>query len=177
MLITVLLLGGKVAASGADKPYKIATISLQQVLISSPSAQAAKKKLETKLAELNQKIQENKGKQDALRAEIEKKGSVWSEDVKQQREREFLKREGEIKILSDDAKREFGDYEKTVMNPILMELHAAIAEIGKKDGYTMIYEYSQKGLESKSGLLYADETLDISSQLSEALEKRLAGKK
>lgn len=165
------------AAAAADKGYKIATISLQQVLSSSPSAQAAKKKLEAKLDDLNKKIQEQKDKQDALRAEMEKKSSVWSETVKQQREREFLKREGEIKILSDDAKREFGDYEKSIMNPILLELHEAIAELGKAQGYTLILEYSQQGLESKSGLLYADDSLDISAQLSEALEKRLAKKK
>ncbi len=164
-------------AAATENEVKIATISLQQVLSSSSSAQAAKKQLEAKLTELNEKIQAEQQKQEGMRAEIEKKSSVWSNEVKQQKEREFLKGERNIKILSEDAKVEFTDYEKGVMNPILIELHKAIAEVGKKNGYTLVFEYSTRGLESKSGLLYADEALDISTQVSEALEKRLAGKK
>jgi outer membrane protein len=60
------------------------------------------------------------------------------------------------------------------MEPILKELHAILADYGKKNGYTLILENTRKGLSSRSGLLYADEALDISDQIRKELDSRMS---
>jgi outer membrane protein len=161
----------------AGSLVKIGTMSLPDILSKSSAGQEARRQLEDKVVEFQTKIQQEQEKQDALRAEIEKKSSIWSEDVKQEKERDLLKKGQELKLMSEDAQFELQKMEKKIMAPILKELHEVIAEIGKEQGFTLIFENTNKGLESRSGLLYADETLDISDMVREALEKRLAAKK
>ena len=161
----------------AGSLVKIGTMSLPDILSKSTAGQEARRQLEDKVVEFQTKIQQEQEKQDALRAEIEKKSSIWSDDVKQEKERDLVKKGQELKLMSDDAQFELQKMEKKIMAPILKELHEVIAEVGKEEGFTLIFENTNKGLESRSGLLYSDESLDISDMVREALEKRLAAKK
>ena len=171
---TFYLLGNTADANAADKSYKIATVSIQDILTKSTAGMDAKKTIETKVIEFQNKIKGEQENLDALRAEIEKKSSVWSDEVRQEKERDYQKKLRELQLKSDDAKFELQQLEKKVMAPILKELHMVFAELGKQQGYTLILENTRKGLESANGLLYADGTIDISDLVREALEARLA---
>lgn len=175
--VTLLCLVGVGSGFAAEVPVKVATMSLPEILSKSTAGQEARRQLEAKVAEFQTKIQQEQEKQDALRSEIEKKSSVWSEEVRQEKERSLLKMGQELKLMSEDAQFELQKLEKKIMAPILKELHEVIAEVGKQQGFTLIFENTNKGLESRSGLLYSDEALDISDMVREALEKRLAAQK
>ena len=161
----------------AGDVVKIGTMSLPEILSKSTAGQEARRQLEDKVVEFQTKIQQEQENQDTLRSEIEKKSSIWSEEVRQEKERDLLKMGQELKLMSEDAQFELQKLEKKIMAPILKELHEVIAEVGKQQGLTLIFENTNKGLESRSGLLYSDETLDISVMVREALEKRLVAKK
>jgi len=161
----------------AGDVVKIGTMSLPEILSKSTAGQEARRQLEDKVVEFQTKIQQEQENQDTLRSEIEKKSSIWSEEVRQEKERDLLKMGQELKLMSEDAQFELQKLEKKIMAPILKELHEVIAEVGKQQGFTLIFENTNKGLESRSGLLYSDETLDISVMVREALEKRLVVKK
>ena len=163
--------------AGAAENIKIATVSIQDVLVKSTAGQEAKKVMEAEVAKYREKIQKDEEGLNTLRQEIEKKGSVWSAEVRAEKEREYQKIAREVQTKSEDAQFALQQLEKKVMEPILKELHEVFAEVGKKEGYALILEKSRVGLESRVGLLYADDTLDISDKVREALEKRLAKKK
>jgi Skp family chaperone for outer membrane proteins len=55
--------------------------------------------------------------------------------------------------------------EKQLMSPILNELQQVIKELGEKNGYTLI-------MDSRAGLLYVNESLDISDIVQQELDKR-----
>ena len=59
------------------------------------------------------------------------------------------------------------------MEPILKDLHEVIAEIGKKKGYKLILENTMKGLRTRTGLLFAEDSLDISEEVRVALDARM----
>ncbi len=59
------------------------------------------------------------------------------------------------------------------MDPILRELDLIIAELGKNNNYDLILEVTTKGLRSRTGLLYANEALDISNKVLRELNQRL----
>jgi outer membrane protein len=55
--------------------------------------------------------------------------------------------------------------EKQVMSPVLNELQKVIKEVGEKNGYAMI-------IDSRAGLLYVDDSLDISEIVKKELDAR-----
>ena len=68
-------------AIAAEK--QIVTVNIQEVLLGSSAGQSVKGVLEGKVAEFQQKFQSEQEAVDAMRAEIEKKSSVWSQPVKE----------------------------------------------------------------------------------------------
>jgi outer membrane protein len=143
----------------------IVTVNIQEVLISSSSGQAVKKVLEDKVLEFQAEFQAEQEIVEAMRVEIEKKSSVWSQQVREEKEREYQKKLRELQTKSEDAQFELQQLEKQVMEPVVQELQKVIAEMGEKNGYAMI-------IDSRAGLLYFDKALDISDLVQKELDSR-----
>ena len=152
-------------AVAAENSKQIVTVNIQNVLLGSEAGKEVKKVLEGKVGEFQEKFQQEQEEVDALRAEIEKKSSVWSQEVKEEKERDYQKRVREIQLKSEDAQFELQQLEKQVMSPILNELQKVMKEVGEKNGYAMI-------IDSRAGLLYFDEALDISEIVKKELDAR-----
>ena len=175
VILTALLLIGvnglsqKAAAEKSDK-MQIVTVNIQNVLLSSDAGQGVRKVLEAKVLEYQEKLQKDQEEIQSLQAEIEKKSSVWSQQVREEKERDYQKKVREMQLKQEDAQFEMQQIEKQEMEPILKELQQLIAELGKKNGYALI-------MDSRAGLLYADETLDISEIVRKELDAKLAAAK
>ena len=152
-------------AVAAESSKQIVTVNIQDVLLGSNAGQEVKKVLEEKVGEFQGKFQMQQEEVDALRAEIEKKSSVWSQEVREEKERDYQKRVRELQLKSEDAQFELQQLEKQVMGPVLNELQKVIAEVGEKNGYAMI-------IDSRAGLLYVNEALDISEIVKKELDTR-----
>ncbi len=167
LAVIILLLGttgyANTQAVAAEKSKQIVTVNIQDILLASEAGQEVKKVLEEKVGEFQNKFQQEQEEIDTLRAEIEKKGSVWSPEVREEKERDYQKRVREMQLKSEDAQFELQQLEKQVMSPVLNELQKVIKEVGEKNGYAMI-------LDSRAGLLYVDESLDISEMVRKELD-------
>ena len=152
-------------ASAAESSNKIATVNIQEVLLGSVAGQEVKKVLEEKVGELQGTFQKEQEDVDVLRAEIEKKSSVWSQEVREEKEREYQKRVREVQLKTEDAQFELQQLEKQLMGPVLNELQKVIKEVGEKNGYAMI-------MDSRAGLLYVDKSFDISEMVQKELDNR-----
>lgn len=169
--LTMFLLS--VPSSGLTKEIKLATISLEQIVKNSAAGRKAKTALEGKVDEFKSRLEKEQVELENLRVEIEKKSSVWSNDIRTEKERDYQKKTRSFQIKSEDAQYELKQLEAKIMGPILKELHEAIATIGKKNEYTIILENSRKGIQSQIGLMYADEALDISELVQKELDSRV----
>ncbi len=177
-MLLVLTCSAVLAMSGpvfAGPAMKIGTVNLQYILTNSSVAHAAQLKLKAKADELQGNVQKEQDKYDALKSEIDKKKTVWSQDVLQEKVRELQKVEEFGKIVSRDANFEMKNQEKKLMGPILNELGAVIDAYGKQEGFTLIMDNTGKG--ARSGILYVDQTLDISDKILKELDSRLQPKK
>ena len=174
LAVIVLLLGttgyANTEAVAAETSKQIVTVNIQDILLASEAGQEVKKVLEEKVGEFQNKFQQEQEEIDTLRAEIEKKGSVWSTEVREEKERDYQKRVREMQIKSEDAQFELQQLEKQVMSPVLNELQKVIEEVGEKNGYAMI-------LDSRAGLLYVDKSLDISEMVKRELDARQKAEK
>jgi len=143
----------------------IVIVNIQQVLLGSSSGQAVKKVLEDKVLQFQKQFQAEQEDVEAMRVEIEKKSSVWSQQVKEEKERDYQKKVRELQTKSEDAQFELQQLEKQTMEPIVQALQKVIADMGEKNGYKMI-------IDSRAGLLYFDKALDISELVTKELDSR-----
>ena len=160
------------SAGAADKILSIATVKVQEVLAKSVVGQAGQKTLQAKADSFQKDFQKEQDDLAELQKQIEMKSSVWSPDVRDEKEREYQRKLRALQTRSDDAKYELRQMEKKVMEPILKDLNDVIGDIGKKKAYTLIMVDEGKGLASRVGLIYADDSLDITDQVIKELDAK-----
>ncbi len=153
---------GNVRAEG----QKIGVMNIQKVLVESSAGMKAKSVFEKRMKELEKKF---KGKQEglvALQQEIEKKSSAWSAEKKGEKVRELQKNQRELQVESEDAQMEMKQLQDKELAPILKMLQTVVNAYGQKNGYNLI-------LDSKVGVLYASDGVDISEAVKKELDKRM----
>jgi len=162
-----LVMSAAVQVSAAE--MKIGVMNVQKVLVSSVSGKSAKAKFDEKMQELQSNFKAEEEALITMQKDIEKKSSAWSEETKQTKVREFQKKRRELQEKSDDARFELKTLQDNELAPILKALEGVVANYGKENGFTMI-------LDSKSGVVYFSETVDITDQLVTALDAAMAAK-
>ena len=174
IFILVFSFSGGASALAAQQ-LKVGVINLQYIMENSRFAKTIQDKLNAKGAELQKNIQAERNKYESLKKEIEKKKTVWSQEILQNKLRELQKIEEMGKIVSRDATFELQTLEKKLMGPILNELGELINVYGKREGYSLILDNTGQG--SRSGILYLSGNLDISKNILKELDVKLAKKK
>lgn len=154
----------------ASEPVKIGTISFQEIIDGSQVGKDARKVLEAKQSELQLSLKTEQEETEKLKQEIEKKRSVWSDEVRGTKEREYQKRMEGFPGKVRDAEFEFDQLEKKALAPIFKEMQTAIKDLGERMGLSLIIETS------KSGVVYANESLNISADVAKELDARMAKK-
>lgn len=145
---------------------KIGVMNIQKVLLESVPGKAAKTKFEAKAKELKAKFQAEENALTAMQQEIEKKSSAWSAEKKEAEVREFQKKGREFQVKTEDARFELKQLQDKELEPILKTLQTLVEDYGKKNGYTVI-------LDSKIGVLYANSAVDVSADLTKALDQAM----
>ncbi|MEW6219380.1 MAG: OmpH family outer membrane protein [Thermodesulfobacteriota bacterium] len=167
MLLAVALiavLGTVDKAPAAD--LKIGTVDVQKILDESSAGQEAHKALEAKRDSLRASLETEQGTLEKLKDEIEKQKSVWSEEARLEKERAFQKRLAEFKMKNDDAAFELETLRKKLVEPMFTELRADVAKVAKAQGFHLIFDI-------RGGLLFADDSFDVSTQVRKALDERM----
>lgn len=160
-----VLLGS--TAYSAD--LKIGVMDVQKVLVNCAAGKAAKAKFDNKMKELQATF---KGKEEeliAMQKDIEKKSSAWSDETKQAKIREFQKRRREAQEKAEDARFELQGMRDKELAPILKALEKVVGTYGDANGYTAI-------LDTKSGVVFFAEGIDISDKLIVELDAAMGQK-
>jgi outer membrane protein len=161
---SVLLVG-----NGYAEEVKIGVMDVQKVLVNCAAGKAAKAKFDSKMKELQATF---KGKEEeliAMQKDIEKKSSAWSDETKQAKIREFQKRRREAQEKAEDARFELQGMRDKELAPIVQALEKVVATYGDANGYTAI-------LDSKSGVVFFSEGIDISDKLIVELDAAMGQK-
>lgn len=161
--LTLLLFSAQpVLSSDAGK---IGTMNLQKVLAISKTGQVVKDAVTKKFDAYQEKLRKQEESLVALKEEIEKKSSAWSEEVKTKKEREFKRRVKDLEEESQYAANDMKEFEQQQVGPILKELEEIIDKYGKEKGYSLI-------LDTSKGVLYQDDSIDVSGDLAAELDRR-----
>ncbi|GBE52758.1 outer membrane protein [bacterium BMS3Bbin14] len=162
VVLTAFSLSSGVARAGN---ISVAVLNMQEVVLGSDAGIAGRKIMEKKARELRETFRADGEALAALQKEIQKKSSVWSEEKKQEKVLEFQKKRRDLQLKQADAKLEMKSLQDKQLAPILKELKPVVAEVAKKKGYTLILP--------KSSVVYAADSIDISEEVTKALNARM----
>ncbi len=157
-------------AGPAGGALRIAVIDTEKILLSSAAGKKAiaelKKIQEAKEAELRGKQQEIKDLQDKVaQGRLSLAQDKLADMAKQLEDKEIA-----LRRLSDDAGRELNKKKDDLLGSIDEKVMPVINQIGREQGYTMIFR------KFESGLIYADDAIDITNTVVQRLDSQAAPK-
>ena len=173
--ITKLILGLALAAApflalpasaqtAAASGIKIAVIDTERILLTSNTGKKAladlKKLQEAKEAEARTKQQEIKD----LQAKLSDGRLSLAQDKLSEMEKQLEEKLVSLRRFQEDANAELGKKRDQVLASIDQKVMPVINQVGKELGYTLIFR------KFESGLIYADEAVDITASIIQRLD-------
>ena len=149
------------STQAADPGFKFAYIDLQKVMALSSQGEVAKQKMQAKQEELRAELQTKQAEISVMKEELERQGMMLSPEKRQEKETEYQKMVRNFKIFVSDSEKDMKALEGEYLKKMLKELEVVTSEFGKTGKYQLI-------LEKRSGIIYADETKDVTDELIKA---------
>lgn len=150
-------------AQGASG-LKVAVIDTEKILLSSTTGKKAladlKKLQEAKEAEGRAKQQEIKD----LQAKLTDGRMSLAQDKLTEMEKQLENKVIALRRFQEDANSELGKTRDTILAQIDQRVMPVINQVGKELGYTLIFR------KFESGLIYADEAVDITASIIQRLD-------
>lgn len=154
-------------ASAADSSeLKIGVMNVQKVLVQSEPGLAAKAVFEKRKDELDASLSLDQEELQGMQEEIQKKESVWTKEIKEEKILAFQKMRRDLQTKTKDAQMEMQRLQDNELEPIIKALEKVVDEFGEKEGYSII-------LDSKNGVVFYDQAHDISDELIAELNKAM----
>ena len=154
-------LGVPIDAAG----FKIGVLDIQKLQQKSRSFQKIKEQLRVKFDALQKKLEEEKNQLIKIEQELQKQSLMLSLDAKEDKERELEKKTRYYKYLYEEYGNEMKNVEFEAMKNFRREIQKVVAEIGKRQGYSMLLEANA------AGLIYYEDTIDITDDVIKAYDK------
>jgi outer membrane protein len=165
----IFVLSCFVVSNCISAELKIGVMNVQKIIVECDAGKAAKGRFDAKMKELQATFKTEEDALKDLQEEIKKKSSAWSEDKKAEKVREFQNNGRELKAKTDQARYDMKKLQDKELEPILKALEKVVNSYGKKNGYSAI-------MDDKNGIIYFDESLDITDVIIKKLNGELSKK-
>lgn len=159
LLLIPLALAAAAAPAAGQAAVKIAVIDVERILLESERGKAALQEIDA----LRKQMQQQSEAMQKEIADLQTRLNEGRLSLAQEKLAE-LQKELEDKVIAhrrfgDDATRELTKKRDQVLDQIEQSVFPVINQIGKEGGYTLIFN------KFNSGLVYADEAVDITAQV------------
>ncbi len=144
---------------------KIGVMNMQKVIAASEAGKKAQAVIDTRMKELRESFKTDEDALLALKKEIEKKSSAWSEEMKQEKALEFKKKRRDMAMKQEDANLELKNLQEKYLGPILENLEKTVKSYAEEEKFTVILP--------RRSVLYFDDAIDVSDALVKALNKQM----
>jgi outer membrane protein len=169
MVLTVLLLSTFAAAASAQN-MKIAFVDLRRALNETNEGKAAMKKLTKHKDKLQNEIEKKEKDILKMKEAIEKQQNVLTKDALQAKVEEYYRSVTELQQTYMEFQRELVQKETKATQDILAKMVTIVEEMGKSEGYTMIYD------RSSGAVVWAPSHLDLTDKLVQQYNSRYKSK-
>ncbi len=153
------------AAMGAEQ-FKFAYVDMQKALNYCEAGKEAKKQMTQEVEKL-QKIFAAKQKElEKLKEDLEKRGSVMSDAVRKDKERDYQTKMRDMQRMQRDSEDEIRAKDRELTEKILKKLAEIIRKLGEERHYTMVVEKNQPAV------IYVAGSLDITEEVIKIMDQR-----
>jgi outer membrane protein len=162
LVLVVLALSPALAA--AQDRVKIGFIDIQRAITESAAGKKAKARFDAHVKKAEADLLKEKQEIERLKADFDKKGPLLKDDERRNLEVDLERRFRQYQRTGQDHQQELRQKESELTSEMLKEIQQIVAEIGKADKFTLIFERSQ--------LLYHDQGIDITHRVIETYNRK-----
>lgn len=146
-------------AQKADETVRIAYVDLQRALLEVEDGKKAKASLEKMKADRQKELDALQTEVRKLKEDFDRQSEFLKAEAKQQKQIELAQKLQMLQQTYAEKQKELVTEEAKLTQKIFARMGKILATVGKKDGYTMIFE------KSESSLLWAPTHLDLTNEL------------
>jgi len=152
----------------AQEKVKIGFVDIQRAISESFAGKRAKEKFDVEVKKAESDLLKEKQEVERLKADFDKRSPLIKEEERRNLEKEFQRRYVGYQRNMRDYQEELRQKEGEMTGEILKELEKIVAEVGKSEKFTLIFERSQ--------LLYSDQGTDLTNKVIQVYNSRAPGK-
>ena len=162
--VSTLVLALLLSFSAIAAEQKVAIVNMQNALTQTKEWKSTLATLDKEAAGKKKELDELKKGLEKDRDELEKQKNVLSPQALQTKAQEMQKRFFEMQNKAANYERDLNQRQAEAANNIAEELRTLVAEISKKDGYTIVID--------NQAVLYFSDAKDITADLVKAFNKK-----
>lgn len=134
-------------------------VDIQQAVSESLAGKDAMEQFKSEVKKMEDEILAEKEQIEKLGEVLQKQSMMLTDSVRREKEKELLRRQRDYERQVKDSKTELQIKEAELTNDILEQLLPVVRQYGADNGYTVIFERSEKVL------LYATDSLDLTGKI------------
>lgn len=160
----ILLLSN--TAMAADKP-DIGYVDVRKVLLESKIGKKNKAEFEKMIKEKESSLIKEEEKLKAMQESFQKDQLLMTDEQKKAKQKAFQEKADAYQKMVKEAKQEVGKKDSEYTAKSLAEVRGIIAELAREMKLKLVLEVSE------SGLLYADENMDLTAKVMEKYDAKM----
>ena len=164
LLLPLMILFGHVAV--AAEPPAIGYVDVRKVMLESKTGKKNRAEIEKMVKDREGTVAKEEEKLKAMQQSFQKDQLMMTDAQKQQKQKEFQEKADAYQKMVKEARQEVGKKDNEFTSRTLTEVRAIIADLAKEQKLSMVLELSE------SGLLYADEKMDLTRKVMEKYDAK-----
>lgn len=150
----------------AVEPLKIAYVDMQKALNYCEAGKEAKRQMTLEVEKM-QKVFAGKQKElEKIKDDLEKRGSVLSETVRREKDREYQAKLRDLQRLQKDYEDDLRRKDREFTERILKNMEVIIKQMGEEGKYTVILEKNQPTI------LFISNSLDLTEEVIKRIDQK-----
>lgn len=168
-ILTILFLFSSVGVGFCADIAKVGVVEFQRLFENSEAGKAIKEEVTTQGKKMEAELKEKGAEIEELKNRLDREALVMSKEMREEKERDFRIKVGDIKTLQKKYEAELQNLQRKLMAGMQSETMTIIEEIGKAGGYLLVLD--------KRGVLYSPGTIDITDEVIKKYNDQYAKKK
>lgn len=150
----------------AVEPLKIAYVDMQKALNYCEAGKEAKRQMTLEVEKM-QKVFAGKQKElEKIKDDLEKRGSVLSENVRREKDRDYQAKLRDLQRLQKDYEDDLRRKDREFTERILKNVEVIIKQMGEEGKYTVILEKNQPTI------LFISNSLDLTEEVIKRIDQK-----
>lgn len=171
LLVGLVFLGmGMVSTAWSADALKIGYVDMQKILNQCEAGKDAKKTITEEVDKMQKSFIGKQRELEKIKEDLEKKGSVLSENVRREKEKEYQAKLRDMQRLQRDYEEDIRRKDREYTERILREMEIIVKKLGEEGKYTLILERNQPAL------VYISGSLDITDEVIRIADRNLKKK-